>query len=122
VFSEGSSIGTACRPLAPKYRPQTRPVLARSGIRQPRRRVDYEVMAAELGSGSAVSPKPGFGGCGKAVILWDFWSVCANSPIIATLAVMLSVAAAVPAFANSAVGANPDGNSTYSAAAGAGGR
>jgi len=43
--------------------------------------------------------------------------------IIATLAVMLSVAAVVPAFANSTVGANPDGNSsTYSASAGAGGR
>ncbi len=43
--------------------------------------------------------------------------------IIAMLAVMLSVAAAVPAYANSAVGANPDGNnSTYSASAGAGGR
>jgi hypothetical protein len=42
--------------------------------------------------------------------------------IIATLAVMLSVAAAVPAFANSAVGSNPYGDSTYSASAGAGGR
>jgi hypothetical protein len=42
--------------------------------------------------------------------------------IIATLAVMLSIAASMPAFANSAVGSNPDGNSTYSASAGAGGR
>jgi hypothetical protein len=43
--------------------------------------------------------------------------------IIATLAVMLSVAAAVPAFANAAVGFHPTGSSsTYSAEAGAGGR
>jgi hypothetical protein len=42
--------------------------------------------------------------------------------IIATLAVILSVAAALPALANSAVGSNPTGSSTYSAEAGAGGR
>ncbi len=42
--------------------------------------------------------------------------------IIAALAVMLSVAAAVPAFADAAVGFHPTGNSTYSAEAGAGGR
>jgi hypothetical protein len=42
--------------------------------------------------------------------------------IIAALAVMLSVAAAVPAFANSAVGSNPTGSSTFSAEASAGGR
>jgi hypothetical protein len=42
--------------------------------------------------------------------------------IIATLAIMLSVAAAVPAFANAAVDSHPTGSSTYSAEAGAGGR
>jgi len=41
--------------------------------------------------------------------------------IIAALALMLTIGAAVPAFADTAVGANT-GSSTFSAEAGAGGR
>jgi len=42
--------------------------------------------------------------------------------LIAALAIMLSIGAALPAFANSGVDAKTTGSSTYSAEAGGGGR
>ncbi len=42
--------------------------------------------------------------------------------IIAGLVIALSIGAAMPAFANSAVGSNPNGSAISAAEAGAGGR